>query len=138
MIKRRPESKKKKSLAPSQKTQKFNYLSQPEKLLFKLTNGLLPPKLPPPPRQPKPTASTASSGKLRLSKENVYQPAFSSKKTSETMTPFDYDGHHLGIKCRGDFRFLFQIGSGGFGRVWKVEDKKTSCIFAMKEMAKAK
>lgn len=30
------------------------------------------------------------------------------------------------------------IGKGGFGKVWKVEYKKTKQVFAMKEMNKAK
>ena len=28
------------------------------------------------------------------------------------------------------------VGKGGFGRVWRVQDKKTSDEFAMKEMSK--
>jgi serum/glucocorticoid-regulated kinase 2 len=35
------------------------------------------------------------------------------------------------------FSPLYVIGIGGFGRVWKVENKKTNSIFAMKEMSKA-
>jgi serine/threonine protein kinase len=30
------------------------------------------------------------------------------------------------------------IGKGGFGRVWKVESKKTRTFYAMKEMSKAR
>jgi len=30
------------------------------------------------------------------------------------------------------------IGKGGFGKVWKVELKKTKQLFAMKEMSKSK
>jgi serine/threonine protein kinase len=30
------------------------------------------------------------------------------------------------------------IGKGGFGRVWKVSDKKTKNVYAMKVMDKAK
>lgn len=30
------------------------------------------------------------------------------------------------------------IGKGGFGKVWKVEYKKTKKLFAMKEMQKSK
>jgi serine/threonine protein kinase len=55
------------------------------------------------------------------------------------MTPsFDCDRSTPELKSRSDFQFLFQIGSGGFGRVWKVEQKRTGDIFAMKEMSKAK
>ncbi|CAD8133768.1 unnamed protein product [Paramecium octaurelia] len=35
------------------------------------------------------------------------------------------------------FNFEFVIGIGGFGKVWKVQHKKTSLTFAMKEMSKA-
>jgi hypothetical protein len=33
---------------------------------------------------------------------------------------------------------LYPIGKGGFGKVWKVEVKKTKAVFAMKEMSKVK
>jgi serine/threonine protein kinase len=36
------------------------------------------------------------------------------------------------------FSFLYVIGKGGFGRVWKVEKKRTHEIFALKEMDKAR
>ncbi|CAG9315385.1 unnamed protein product [Blepharisma stoltei] len=36
------------------------------------------------------------------------------------------------------FQFHYVIGKGGFGKVWKVELKKTREIFAMKEMSKAR
>ncbi|KAL4439114.1 hypothetical protein ABPG74_008889 [Tetrahymena malaccensis] len=36
------------------------------------------------------------------------------------------------------FNFLYVIGRGGFGKVWKVEHKKTKQLYAMKEMSKAK
>jgi serine/threonine protein kinase len=32
----------------------------------------------------------------------------------------------------------FVVGKGGFGKVFKVKEKKTSTIFAMKEMLKTK
>jgi serine/threonine protein kinase len=35
-----------------------------------------------------------------------------------------------------DFEMKYPIGRGGFGRVWKVYHKKTSQLFAMKEMRK--
>ena len=35
-------------------------------------------------------------------------------------------------KSRLDYTFIYQIGSGGFGRVWKVLDKRTKAIYAMK------
>ena len=35
-------------------------------------------------------------------------------------------------KC--DYNFLYVIGRGGFGRVWKAEHKKTKLQYAIKEM----
>mmetsp|Transcript_23376 Transcript_23376/g.26519 ORF Transcript_23376/g.26519 Transcript_23376/m.26519 type:complete len:392 (-) Transcript_23376:222-1397(-) len=39
---------------------------------------------------------------------------------------------------KNQFQFHYVIGKGGFGKVWKVEMKKTRQIFAMKEMSKAR
>ena len=39
---------------------------------------------------------------------------------------------------KSTFRFLYVIGKGGFGRVWKIKSKKTGEIFALKEMSKVK
>ncbi|CAD8087136.1 unnamed protein product [Paramecium sonneborni] len=39
---------------------------------------------------------------------------------------------------RGNFKFHFVLGKGGFGKVWRVEMIKTHKLFAMKEMSKAK
>lgn len=39
---------------------------------------------------------------------------------------------------RDAFRFVHKIGSGGFGQVWKVEFRKNSRCYAMKEISKAK
>ncbi|CAD8049184.1 unnamed protein product [Paramecium primaurelia] len=39
-------------------------------------------------------------------------------------------------KC--DYNFLYVIGRGGFGRVWKAEHKKTKLQYAIKEMQKCK
>jgi serine/threonine protein kinase len=33
---------------------------------------------------------------------------------------------------------MYCIGKGGFGKVWKVERKKTKQPYAMKEMSKAR
>lgn len=30
------------------------------------------------------------------------------------------------------FEYLYIIGKGGFGKVWKVKDKKTKKLYAMK------
>ena len=39
---------------------------------------------------------------------------------------------------RNNFKFLYVIGKGGFGRVWKIQSKRTKQIFALKEMSKLK
>lgn len=35
------------------------------------------------------------------------------------------------------FNYQYIIGKGGFGKVWKVEHKKTKNQYAMKEMLKS-
>ena len=37
-----------------------------------------------------------------------------------------------------NFQFLYKIGRGGFGNVWKVKSKETNKCFALKQMVKAK
>lgn len=39
---------------------------------------------------------------------------------------------------RNIFEFLYVIGRGGFGKVWKVINKKTNKTYALKEMKKVK
>ncbi|CAD8197449.1 unnamed protein product [Paramecium octaurelia] len=39
---------------------------------------------------------------------------------------------------RVHFKFLYVIGKGGFGRVWRVEMKRNKKLYALKEMSKAK
>jgi serine/threonine protein kinase len=39
---------------------------------------------------------------------------------------------------KSDFAFEYVIGRGGFGKVWKVKQKKTKQLYAMKEMLKAR
>ena len=42
------------------------------------------------------------------------------------------------IVTKNSFEYLTVIGSGGFGKVWKVFQKKYKKIYAMKEMSKTK
>ena len=42
------------------------------------------------------------------------------------------------VVTKGLFKFHYVVGKGGFGKVWKVEMKKTRVLYAMKEMSKAK
>ena len=39
---------------------------------------------------------------------------------------------------KSDYSLLFAIGKGGFGKVWKVKEKKTTRTLALKEMQKVK
>ena len=39
---------------------------------------------------------------------------------------------------KNSFKFMYVIGKGGFGKVWKVQYKKTKETFALKEMTKLK
>ena len=39
---------------------------------------------------------------------------------------------------RNNFKFLYVIGKGGFGKVWKIQNKKTKNVYALKEMSKLK
>ena len=39
---------------------------------------------------------------------------------------------------RNMFEFIYVIGKGGFGKVWKVQYKKTKEYYALKEMSKRK
>ena len=39
---------------------------------------------------------------------------------------------------RNRFQFQYVIGKGGFGKVWKVIDKKHKITYALKEMKKVK
>ena len=37
-----------------------------------------------------------------------------------------------------NFELMYVIGRGGFGKVWKVDSKKSKKVYAMKEMYKTK
>ena len=39
---------------------------------------------------------------------------------------------------RNNFKFLYVIGKGGFGRVWKIQSKQSKNTYALKEMSKLK
>ena len=44
----------------------------------------------------------------------------------------------MGLPSPKRFKFIYQIGFGGFGRVWKVYDRSCEKDYAMKEISKKK
>lgn len=46
--------------------------------------------------------------------------------------------YYLLLVTRNLFDFKYVIGKGGFGKVWKVIEKKTNTTYALKEMQKLK
>lgn len=46
--------------------------------------------------------------------------------------------YHINSVSKANFNFVKVVGKGGFGRVWKVIDKKTKKIFALKVIGKAR
>ncbi|CAD8141420.1 unnamed protein product [Paramecium octaurelia] len=50
----------------------------------------------------------------------------------------DVNFDDVSLPSKNDFHMLFVIGRGGFGRVWKAENKKSKQLYAIKEMSKCK
>ena len=46
--------------------------------------------------------------------------------------------HNTNTLNKNMFEFNFVIGKGGFGKVWRVKEKKTNELYALKEMSKTK
>lgn len=144
MLKQKSLPKKKKSTANLYKNVRSPLAEKPYNFLFKFTDVLLSPKastklkVKQTFKAAQSSTATPSAKSRKVSKENMFHTAFCSKKSSEVATPFEYEQEDIESKARSNFRFLHQIGSGGFGRVWKVEDKKTGILYAMKEISKAK
>ena len=46
--------------------------------------------------------------------------------------------YFLSAVSKSSFVYQFCIGKGGFGKVWKVDRKKSKMEYAMKEMSKAR
>ncbi len=57
---------------------------------------------------------------------------------SSSMAFFVTTTHFIVAINKNMFMFMYVIGKGGFGKVWKVEKKKERRMFAMKEMSKAR
>ena len=64
---------------------------------------------------------------------NTLSPLSSSSESNILYMTLDSN-----IVNKNNFQFLYVIGKGGFGRVWKVQHKKTKTIYALKEMSKLK
>lgn len=62
------------------------------------------------------------------------KPSDKNKDSLQECTIFVY---HI-IDNRSHFDFKKVVGKGGFGRVWKVVEKKTRKYYALKVMDKAK
>ena len=62
-----------------------------------------------------------------ITSSKINQPSSSISKDTNT-----------NVISKKNFHFLFVIGRGGFGKVWKVEEIKSRKNFALKEMSKSK
>jgi serine/threonine kinase 32 len=61
-------------------------------------------------------------------KSNIIKLNFPIKKKAQEIFPIS----------PSSFEFKYIIGKGGFGKVWKVVQKKTGIFYALKQMSKAK
>ena len=50
---------------------------------------------------------------------------------------FKYNQNEVAKIEKSLFNYLYIIGKGGFGKVWKTEHKKTKNQYAMKQMLKS-
>ena len=61
-----------------------------------------------------------------------------SSKTNYNKKNIRTNFNNNGNLNRNMFKFIFIIGKGGFGKVWRVKEKKTKELYALKEMSKTK
>lgn len=71
------------------------------------------------------------------------EPLFSNNFIGDKETTTDAHWNKLytpapEIPGKNMFNLHYVIGKGGFGKVWKVDNKKTGKTYAMKEMYKTK
>ncbi|EGR31045.1 protein kinase domain protein, partial [Ichthyophthirius multifiliis] len=64
-----------------------------------------------------------------------YQP-FNQNDFTSNVEELQQQNNNYQIQ-KSNFNLYFIIGKGGFGKVWKVDNKKTRKMYAMKEMSKA-
>ena len=59
-------------------------------------------------------------------------------KNTHTSNPNQVKSQQKQTLNKNNFKFLYVIGKGGFGRVWKIQSKKSKTEYALKEMSKLK
>ena len=77
--------------------------------------------------------STISMGNSRLISKNNSPLKFSVRNSQLFLQEREAAKNHL-----KSYKFYYQIGFGGFGRVWKVASKESLKDWAMKEISKRK
>ncbi|CAK84960.1 unnamed protein product (macronuclear) [Paramecium tetraurelia] len=97
----------------------------------------------PPFLKPKQTQQMSFLNYLILKKEDeeqekqvVQQQQNQHKQQQSSFMQNNYFPNEVVVQ-RNMFNFLYVIGIGGFGKVWRVEHKKNGQTYAMKEMSKA-
>eukprot|EP01017_Pseudomicrothorax_dubius_P039002 TRINITY_DN592_c0_g1_i3.p1 TRINITY_DN592_c0_g1~~TRINITY_DN592_c0_g1_i3.p1 ORF type:complete len:444 (-),score=107.91 TRINITY_DN592_c0_g1_i3:97-1428(-) len=92
-------------------------------------------------KQQKALASSIKISSLEniLSSSTTSSMARAKKKEAVLrVEPEPYDALFDAKMTVQNFNLIYVIGKGGFGKVWKVETKKTRTFYAMKEMLKAR
>jgi hypothetical protein len=82
-------------------------------------------------KKPKQNFHISAGNSLLVSKTN--SPMRSIKFSKRNSQIFSEEKNKL-----KSYKFYYQIGFGGFGRVWKVNNKETMKDWAMKEISKQK
>ena len=80
---------------------------------------------------PKNSSALKMKSPKKMTKENFYLTLFRTEKNSPVSTPIFHEEPKR-KPTRNSYSFIHQIGSGGFGSVWKVKDKQSQEIYAMK------
>ena len=71
---------------------------------------------------------------IQKEREKKSPPSENSGNNNQNMSSFTLKNN----LNRNSFKFLYVIGKGGFGKVWKIQSKKTKIVYALKEMSKLK
>ena len=73
---------------------------------------------------PKNSSTVKVKSPKKLMRENFYVTLFRSEKNSAVSTPLMMEEPKRKPN-RNSYNFIYQIGSGGFGSVWKVKEKQS-------------